>query len=214
MITISEILSKPQQEKTLVTLWPFFVRRIKLVAAAACDQIQRAMKPGRQRPKSNKVSVVVDNRHMNRTGRSTRANGAPKMSFPILRDQFSLPVEEQLQFLSWLFQGALSQCLHASSSADSESALGSISVEEVTSTPPPVQPFAGANVVDIQHPGSRKGLTFLPEEDRLLVKFRKEDALTWSEVTKRFSRKFPGRSKGSIQVYWSTALRKQLLSLR
>ncbi|KUM61395.1 hypothetical protein ACN42_g5710 [Penicillium freii] len=172
---------------------------------------QRALKPGRQRSKVNKVSVVVDNRHINRTGRSTRANGAVKMSCSILRDQFSsLPVEEQLQFLSWLFQGALSQCLHASSSADSESALGSISGEEETSTPPPAQPFAGANVVDIQHPGSRKGLPFLPEEDLLLVQLRKEDALPWSEVIKRFSRKFPGRSKGSIQVYWSTTLSKQL----
>ncbi|KAI2735145.1 hypothetical protein DTO013E5_9486 [Penicillium roqueforti] len=172
------------------------------------------MKPRRQWSKINKVSVVVDNRHVNRTGRSTRANGPVKMSFSILRDQFSsLPVEEQLQFLSWLFQGALSQCLHASSSADGASALGSISGEEETSTPPPAQPFAGANVVDIQHPGSsRKGLPFIPEEDRLLVKLRKEDALTWSEVIKRFSRKFPGRSKGSIQVHWSTTLRKQLLS--
>ncbi|EKV06385.1 hypothetical protein PDIG_70080 [Penicillium digitatum PHI26] len=138
------------------------------------------------------------------------------MSFPILRDHFSsLPVEEQLQFLSWLFQGALSQCLHVSSSADSTSALDSVSGEEETSTPPPTQPFEGANGVDIQRPGSsRKGQPFLPEEDRPLVKLRKEDALTWSEVIKRFSRKFPGRSNGSIQVYWSTTLRKQLLSSR
>ncbi|CAG8908566.1 unnamed protein product [Penicillium egyptiacum] len=176
--------------------------------------IRPKMKPRRQRSKINKVSIVVDNRHVNRTSRSTRANGPVKMAFSILRDQFSsLPVEEQLQFLSWLFQGALSQCLHASSSADGASALGSISGEEETSTPPPTRPYAGANVVDIQHPSSsRKGLPFLLEEDRLLVKLRKEDALTWSEVIKRCSLKFPRRSKGSIQVYRSTTLRNQLLS--
>jgi hypothetical protein len=132
--------------------------------------------------------------------RSTRANGPVKMSFSILRDQFSsLPVEEQLQFLSWLFQGALSQCLYTSTSMDRASALGSISGEEETSTQPPVQLLLEASVVDIEYPySSRKGLLFSVEEDRLLVQLRKEEALTWSEVIKRFSQRFPGRSKGSI----------------
>lgn len=159
---------------------------------------RRSMKPGQQRSK---------------TGRGTRANGQVKMSFSILRDQFSsLHVEEQLQFLSWLFQGALSQCIHTASSTDNTSALGFISGEEEASTPPSTQLFSDANV-DIKHPGSsRKGLPFSAEEDRLLVELRTEKSLTWSEVIKRFSQRFPGRDKGSIQVHWSTKLRKQLPS--
>ncbi|CDM35129.1 unnamed protein product [Penicillium roqueforti FM164] len=37
--------------------------------------------------------------------------------------------------------------------------------------------------------------------------------LAWSEVTRQFAQKFAGRSKGSIQVYWSTTLKKQRRSL-
>lgn len=157
---------------------------------------QNAMKPRQQR---------------SQTGRSTRANGPVKMSFSVLRDQFSsLPVEEQLQFLSWLFQGALSQCLHTSTSTDGASALGFIG--EGPSTPP-VQLLPDANLVDIEHPSTtRKGLSSSAEEDRLLGKLRQEENLTWSEVIERFSQRFPGRSKGSIQVHWSTKLRKQLPS--
>ncbi|KAJ5532371.1 hypothetical protein N7494_008923 [Penicillium frequentans] len=60
---------------------------------------QRATNPGRQRSKVSKVAVVVDNRHMNRTGRSTRAKSPVGTSFSALLDQFSsLPVEERLQF--------------------------------------------------------------------------------------------------------------------
>lgn len=60
---------------------------------------------------------------------------------------------------------------------------------------------------------SRKGLSWSVEEDRLLVKLREEQKLAWSEVTKRFVQKFPGRTQGSIQVYWSTTLKNQRLSL-
>ena len=58
---------------------------------------QRATKPGRQRSKINKVSVVVNNRRMKNAGQRTRANRPVKMSFSLLRDQFSsLPIEERL----------------------------------------------------------------------------------------------------------------------
>lgn len=60
---------------------------------------------------------------------------------------------------------------------------------------------------------SRKGLPWSVEENRLLVKLREKENLAWSEVIKRFGQKFPGRSKGSIQVHWSTTLGKQRLSL-
>lgn len=166
-----------------------------------------AMKPGRQRSKINKVPFVVDNRQMNRIGRGTRANGAGKRPFSIIRDQFSsLPVEDRLLFLSWLFEGALSQCHHTSSSAGGTMTEGSILEEKKTSTSP-AESFTAANIVDIEHPVlSRKGLRFSEEEERLLVKLRKEEGLAWWEVIKRFSRSFPGSSEGSIQVHWSKTL--------
>jgi hypothetical protein len=46
-----------------------------------------------------------------------------------------------------------------------------------------------------------------------LVSLREEQNLAWSEVTRLFAKKFPGRSKGTLQVYWSTTLKKQQLSL-
>jgi hypothetical protein len=50
------------------------------------------------------------------------------------------------------------------------------------------------------------------EEGRLLVKLREEQNLAWSEVLKHFTQRFPGRSKGSIQVYWSITLKIKRLS--
>lgn len=170
----------------------------------------RVMKTKRQRSKTSKVSVVMDNRHLNQTGRKLRANAASKNSFSILRDHFSsLPVEDRLQFLSWLFEGALSQCLPTSSCADGASALDPILGYEEGLTSSPAKSSVNANVVDLEVPtSSRKGLRFLPEEGRLLVKLREEEALTWSEVTEKFSKEFPGRTQGALQVYWSTTLKK------
>ncbi|OKP09799.1 hypothetical protein PENSUB_4809, partial [Penicillium subrubescens] len=176
---------------------------------------QRAMKPGRQQSKISKVAVVVDNRHMNRTGRSARASGPVTMSFSILRDQFSsLPVEERLEFLSWLFEGALSQCLHMPSRSKNASSSKGILTEEGITSSSAEQSSAGAKVVRGKNTcSSRKGLPWSFEENSLLVQLREEESLSWSEVIKRFDQRFPGRSKGSIQVYWSTTLKKQRLSL-
>lgn len=81
---------------------------------------QRGTNPQRQRSKVSKVTVVVDNRHINRTGRSTRVKSPVRTSFSALRNQFSsLPVEERLQFLSQLFEGALSQYLYLPSCPNS-----------------------------------------------------------------------------------------------
>lgn len=175
---------------------------------------QRATKPGRQRSKINKVSVVVDNRRMENAGQSTRANRAVKMSFSILRDQFSsLPVEERLLFLSWLFKGALSQCLHVPSRSNDISKSNDTSKEEGVATSSAEQSSGEARVAHGIHTcSSRKGLPWLAEENRLLVQLREEESLAWSEVFKRFDQRFPGRSQGSIQVYWSTTLKKQRAS--
>ncbi|EED12784.1 hypothetical protein TSTA_053020 [Talaromyces stipitatus ATCC 10500] len=52
---------------------------------------------------------------------------------------------------------------------------------------------------------SRKGKSWEPDEIKLLVQL-KEAGSPWSVIAKRFQERFPGRSKGSIQVYWSTKL--------
>ncbi|GIJ84993.1 hypothetical protein Asppvi_003848 [Aspergillus pseudoviridinutans] len=53
-----------------------------------------------------------------------------------------------------------------------------------------------------QNPRKRK--PWLPEEEELLVELRRNRGLPWSTVTRLFSDQYPGRSQGSIQVYWST----------
>jgi hypothetical protein len=69
---------------------------------------------------------------------------------------------------------------------------------------------ADADLVDMGRARySRKGLSWSHEEIDLLVKLRERDKLAWSEVTEQFGQKFPGRSQGSLQVYWSTKLGKR-----
>jgi hypothetical protein len=43
----------------------------------------------------------------------------------------------------------------------------------------------------------------LSEEDKLLIRLKQKDDLPWSEIVKHF----PGRTKGSLQVRYSTKLR-------
>jgi hypothetical protein len=70
------------------------------------------------------------------------------------------------------------------------------------------QPSPSTELVDAQHtPYMRKGLLWSEEEVSLLVKLREEQNLAWSEVTRQFAQKSARRSKGSIQVYWSTCSR-------
>jgi hypothetical protein len=176
---------------------------------------QTATKRRRQMSKISKVSVVVDNRHLNRTGSSTRAQGPVNSSFSILRDQYSsLPAEERLQFLSWLFEGALSRCLPGPSRSNEAAASKGTEREGGITTSSAKQSIKGTQVVTGKPPFSpRKRLDYSAEEDRLLVQLREEESLPWSEVSKRFDQRFPGRSQGSIQVHWSTKLKKQRLSL-
>ncbi|KAJ5263959.1 hypothetical protein N7478_011564 [Penicillium angulare] len=175
---------------------------------------QRTTSPRRQRSKVSKVAVVVNNRHMNKTGRSTRANRPVATSFSALRDQFSsLPVEERLQFLSWLFEGALSQCLHMPTRPNSASASKDVEREEGFAVSSADQSSVGDGIVHGKPPcPSRKGLRWSVEEKRLLMQLREEESLSWSEVINKFLQRFPGRSEGSIQVYWSTTLKNQRLS--
>jgi hypothetical protein len=50
-------------------------------------------------------------------------------------------------------------------------------------------------------------MPWLPEEEDLLVKLRREQGLPWSDVVRLFSEQYLGRTRGSIQVYWSTHLK-------
>ncbi|KAJ5701398.1 hypothetical protein N7488_008946 [Penicillium malachiteum] len=174
---------------------------------------QRTTSPRRQPSKVSKVAVVVNNRHRNQTGRSTRANRPVGTSFSAFRDQFfSLPVEERLQFLSWLFEGALSQCLHMPTRPNSALLSEGIEREEGFTDLPADQSSEGVETVHRKPPcSSRKGLRWSPEEKSLLVQLKAE-SLPWPEVINKFLQRFPGRSAGSIQVYWSTTLKKQRLS--
>ncbi|KAJ5682149.1 hypothetical protein N7462_005314 [Penicillium macrosclerotiorum] len=169
-------------------------------------------KPLCQRSRVSKVAVVVDNSRIKKTCRTTQANRPVKTSFSVLRDQFSsLPIQERLEFLSWLFEGALSHCVSTRANADTASvSKRCISGHDVDMTYDCEHPGLSTELVDAQP--TRKGLPWSMEENCLLVKLREEQNLSWSEVTRMFAQKFPGRSKGSLQVYWSTSLKKQRLS--
>jgi hypothetical protein len=128
---------------------------------------RRSAKAGRLPTKISKVSVVIDNRPKSRASQATPELGCKNVSFPTLRAQFSaLSVEERLQFLSWLFEGALSYCLHRPprrekvSTSRSQHAGESAQAGEIGCTP-----------------SSRKGLLWSEEEIRLLVKLREEENL-------------------------------------
>jgi hypothetical protein len=54
----------------------------------------------------------------------------------------------------------------------------------------------------------RRRLRWSSEEVDLLLKLRRDEQRPWSEVVMLFSDRYPGRSSGSIQVYWSTTLKK------
>ncbi|KAJ5982677.1 hypothetical protein N7451_012777 [Penicillium sp. IBT 35674x] len=172
------------------------------------------LKSGRCPSRVSKVSVLVERRTKNRAGHFTHGLGAEKVSFSTIRAQFSaLPVEDRLQFLSWLFEGALSQCLQIPSGTNGASASTCVSGQVEVPTPLSEHLSTSAEMADGECPrSSRKGLKWSAEEDRLLVNLREEEGLAWPEVTKRFNRVFPGRKQGSIQVYWSTKLSKRQLS--
>jgi len=48
---------------------------------------------------------------------------------------------------------------------------------------------------------------FTSHEDTLIIKLKEDEHLRWDEIHRRFSSKFPGRSKGALQVRYSTKLK-------
>jgi hypothetical protein len=174
---------------------------------------ERTESPGRQFSKPNKRSSAGTRRSKNGAGRSTKGPDRHKrVSFPAIRAQFSaLPVEDRLQFLSWPFEGALSHCVSTLVSSDTASVSECISSQVVDMSYDCVHPGSSTELDGAQP--TRKGLPWFMEENCLLVSLREEQNLAWSEVARLFAKKFPGRSKGSLQAYWSTTLKKQRLAL-
>jgi hypothetical protein len=130
-------------------------------------------------------------------GRAPKRLRVPS-KFPTREDSFTalcshfllLPLDERLQFLSWLFEGALPRCMPEAGPAACED----------------------RNVQSASHSTqgpSRKGMPWSTEEVDLLLRLRRHERRPWSEVTRLFSDQYPGRSAGSIQVYWSTTLKNK-----
>ncbi|KAJ5384211.1 hypothetical protein N7517_002122 [Penicillium concentricum] len=79
-------------------------------------------------------------------------------------------LEDRLQFLSWLFKGALTHCASAPLSA----AVASPSNKCDGRTGDRGHTSLNTEVTDAQHAFSRKGLKWSVEEDHLLMKLRDE----------------------------------------
>jgi hypothetical protein len=130
--------------------------------------------------------------------RGSSATASKDNSFSSLCSHFtSVSVDERLQFLSWLFEGALPRCM-------SESDLG-MSTRMAQPTHCVSQP-ADSNALPET---SRKGMPWSSEEKDLLLRLRRDEKRPWSDVIRLFSDQFPGRSPGSIQVFWSTTLKNR-----
>lgn len=70
---------------------------------------------------------------------------------------------------------------------------------------PPGEPGGGK----VRRMGKRRARRerFTDEEEKLLLSLKKQGNLTWDGIFKKFDSEFPGRSKGSIQVHYSTKLK-------
>jgi hypothetical protein len=116
------------------------------------------------------------------------------------------PLHERLDFLAWLLRTGLSESLSAASDE-----LPSTRVKTADPCIKPAQsqnrrPRAARNRVCRTSTESRKGKPWEPDEIKLLVQLR-QDGLPWSMIARRFEERFPGRSQGTIQVYWSKNLK-------
>lgn len=58
----------------------------------------------------------------------------------------------------------------------------------------------------------RRSLPWSSEEVDFLRELRSDEQRPWSEVTRLFSDRYPGRSSGAIQVYWCTSGRQKRMT--
>jgi hypothetical protein len=157
--------------------------------------------------KTTKASGVRKRPTKESSDRSNKISGAHQSdsSLKICAQFSALPAEDRIGFLSWLFEGALTHCALTSPNTDVSCPSRYISSCCGGATFDSQHTSLNTELDEMQHNSSRKGLPWSMEEDHLLVQLRDERNLPWSEVVKQFSQRFPGRSKGSIQVYWSTS---------
>ena len=126
-------------------------------------------------------------------------------SFTLRSHFMSAPLDDRLQFLSWLFEGALPHCMSSSSPTASEERDALATSCSTTSHEIEQNRRDRRNA----RGGSRKNMPWSMEEASLLLKLRKEESRSWSEVARLFSERYPGRTLGAIQVHWSTTLNKE-----
>ncbi|KAH8698346.1 hypothetical protein BGW36DRAFT_357886 [Talaromyces proteolyticus] len=117
-----------------------------------------------------------------------------------------MSVKERLDFLSWLFQCGLSQYMSVAS-REFPLKRGEI-VDKPLGSPKPQRhhPSITRRNSCATTTRSRKGKAWDSEEIKLLIQL-KEQNFSGSAITRAFAEQFLGRSKGSIQVYWSTSLK-------
>ncbi|EAW11447.1 uncharacterized protein ACLA_091450 [Aspergillus clavatus NRRL 1] len=128
--------------------------------------------------------------------RGSSVAASENSSFSSLCSHFtSVSADESLQFLSWLFEGALLRCL-----SESDSKIPECIVRPAHRLAQPADFTEGSGA-------SRKGKPWSSEEANLLLRLRRDEKRPWSDVTRIFSDQFPGRSQGSIQVFWSSTLK-------
>ncbi|KAL4811698.1 hypothetical protein BDW67DRAFT_12758 [Aspergillus spinulosporus] len=126
-------------------------------------------------------------------------------SFTALQSHFmSLPLDDRLKFLSWLFEGALSCC-----TSDTSSACEGRKARATCCSSPRQGAEQNPATSRKDQRSSRKCRPWSKEEAGLLLSLKREENRPWAEVIRLFSEKFPGRSPGAIQVYWSTTLSKK-----
>ncbi|BDD59387.1 hypothetical protein MAP00_004597 [Monascus purpureus] len=131
--------------------------------------------------------------------RDPQTSTAEGNSLAALHTHFlSLPLDKRLQFLPRLLEGALP---HHMPMPD----LLTTGNGDARSPRRLTQPSDGSE----PHRSFRKGMPWSLEETELLLRLRRDEQRPWSEVTMLFSDQFPGRSPGSIQIYWSTTLKKR-----
>ncbi|KAL2801562.1 hypothetical protein BJX63DRAFT_198520 [Aspergillus granulosus] len=156
-------------------------------------------------PKSSKQKTQQSDGRVRKRPRVHSTKPPREDSFTALRSHFeSLPPDDRLQFLSWLFEGALQRCISEPSLAARKE--GEVQATGRSSYRHKIRRNPGARR-SIQGT-SRKGMPWSTEEKALLLRLRKEEKRPWAEVTRVFSKEYPGRSPGAIQVFWSTTLSK------
>ncbi|KMU75878.1 hypothetical protein CISG_10413 [Coccidioides immitis RMSCC 3703] len=115
------------------------------------------------------------------------ASSAGEGSFAALRSHFlSLPLDERLQFLSWLFEGALASCTPESNES-ARSAVRKDSRQETEQTRP-------------ERGEGRKGQKRWSAEEDARLRGMMEERRSWSEIEKCF----PGRTESALRQRQST----------